>query len=114
MRTTEDNIEFLVNQFMREVMSRGYQKFRTMQQDKRSPFDDLYDLFEKFKSKYEEEQTVDAESVDLSKTESAKDVEIKYLKVQVEQLKQQLKDKEEMIELLKKQAKKDKKKKTDD
>jgi len=121
MKQNEDNLEFLMNQFMREVFSKGYETYKAMkdmkEEDKKSsPFDDLSDMFEKFKKRYTSEY---AEEVDVMQDErddqtlSAKDLEIKYLKMQVAQLQQQLSDKDDLIGMLKQQQKKGKKKKSE-
>ena len=118
MKQNEDNLEFLMNQFMREVFSKGYDTYRAMkdkkQEEAKSPLDDLSDMFEKFKQRYTNEYAEEVTPVNETEdaqTGSARALEVKYLKMQVAQLQQQLSDKDDIIAMLKEQQKKSKKKK---
>ncbi|UZR95914.1 hypothetical protein [Chondrinema litorale] len=111
MERKDDNMEGLIQQFIKEMMTRGFNKFRQANNGRNPGLDDLFDLFEKFKGKEEATSTSTSVRVNEDDKESnvSKDLEIKYLKDQVEQLKQQLNDKDKIIQMLSKTDKKKKK-----
>ena len=109
MDKKDDNMEGLIQQFIKEMMSRGFNKFRQANNGRNPGLEDLFDLFDKFKGN---EDTATSTSTSTTATtirvddDKAKDLEIKYLKDQVEQLKQQLKDKDKIIKMLNNEKKK--------
>ena len=109
MDKKDDNMEGLIQQFIKEMMSKGFNKFRQANNGRNPGLEDLFDLFDKFKGK---EDTSTNTSTSTTTTtirvddDKAKDLEIKYLKDQVEQLKQQLKDKDKIIKMLNSEKKK--------
>jgi len=112
MNQKDEKFERLFKEMAREFMSKGFGRFSDDRRQKNPGFDDLFDWFDDFREKMrntDKEGTIIIE--DEENDESVKDLEIKYLKDQVRQLKQQLKDKEELIELLKSKAPKTTKKK---
>ena len=115
MERKDDNMEGLIQQFVKEMMTRGFNKFRQANNGRNPGLEDLFDLFEKFKGKDEETNTstTTATKVRVDEEERASDIskelEIKYLKDQVEQLKQQLKDKDRIIKMMSSSEKKKKK-----
>ncbi len=106
MEKKDDNFEKMFKAFTKEFISKGFEQVgNTATSFGKQGIDELTDLFEEFKKKWEGETE---ETVDVDVTEISKELEIKYLKEQVELLKQQLKDKDELIKLLQKQGKKKK------
>lgn len=103
MKQNDDKLESLINEFIKEMMSRGFNKFRQANNGRNPGMDDLFDMFNKFKQKFEwdnSEEVVPTKEED-KKEDFSKDLEIKYLKEQVETLKEQLKDKDKIIKMLK-------------
>ncbi|WP_020532736.1 DUF5320 domain-containing protein [Flexithrix dorotheae] len=103
MKQNDDKLESLINEFIKEMMSRGFNKFRQANNGRNPGMDDLFDMFNKFKQKFEwdnSEEVVPTKEED-KKDDFSKDLEIKYLKEQVETLKEQLKDKDKIIKMLK-------------
>lgn len=111
MERKDDNMEGLIQQFIKEMMTRGFNKFRQANNGRNPGLEDLFDLFEKFKGKEEATSTTTTTTTVRVNEEDkvSKDLEIKYLKDQVEQLKQQLNDKDKIIQMLSKADKKKKK-----
>jgi|GEM_PF-4645653 len=109
MDKKDENMEGLIQQFIKEMMSRGFNKFRQANNGRNPGLEDLFDLFDKFKGN---EDTATSTSTSTTAAtirvddDKAKDLEIKYLKDQVEQLKQQLKDKDKIIKMLNNEKKK--------
>ncbi|MBX2844267.1 MAG: DUF5320 domain-containing protein [Flammeovirgaceae bacterium] len=103
MKENDDKFESLINEFIKEMMARGFNKFKQSNNGRNPGMDDLFDMFNKFKQKFEwdtTEEVVPRKEED-SKGDFSKDLEIKYLKEQVETLKEQLKDKDKIIKMLK-------------
>ncbi len=107
MDKKDDNMEGLIQQFIKEMMSRGFNKFRQANNGRNPGLEDLFDLFDKFKGGEEPATSTSTTATTIRVDEDkAKDLEIKYLKDQVEQLKQQLKDKDKIIKMLNNEKKK--------
>lgn len=106
MDKKDDNMEGLIQQFIKEMMSRGFNKFRQANNGRNPGLEDLFDLFDKFKGSEESATSTSTTTTIRVDEDKAKDLEIKYLKDQVEQLKQQLKDKDKIIKMLNNEKKK--------
>ncbi len=109
MDRKDENMESLIQEFIREMMTRGFNRFRQANNGRNPGLEDLFDLFEKFKSKEGEPNSSTTTTTTIKvDDDKAKDLEIKYLKDQVEQLKQQLKDKDKIIKMMSSEKKKKK------
>ncbi len=114
----EENLNSLFQQFFKEMIKKGLDNIPpgSAKGKKSSSMEDVYKMFEDFVERAKAAGTTFFE--DDSKEESSKKEEsidylkeIAELKEQVEALKNQLKDKEEIIKLLKEKSAKQKKQK---
>jgi SMC interacting uncharacterized protein involved in chromosome segregation len=114
MSATYNTFETLTKAFIKDMMNRGFDSINNATQGKTMDLDDLFKKFDEFKRKYYDGEVVEPEEegkvheVTPDEAKAKYELEISYLKQQVEQLKdqvgslkQQLKDKEEIIQLLK-------------
>ena len=109
MDRKDDNMEGLIQEFIKEMMSRGFNRFRQANNGRNPGLEDLFDLFDKFKGKEEDKSTATTTTTTIKvDDDKAKELEIRYLKDQVEQLKQQLKDKDKIIKMMSSEKKKKK------
>jgi hypothetical protein len=115
MTKSADNFEELFKQFVKDVMRTGFDKFTTNGSRQPMGMEDLFRLFEQFKKKYEQETTITVTEEPAKPRQDemlyAREMEIGVLKErilelkdQIETLKKQVKDKDEIIELLKGQG----------
>lgn len=100
-------IELLIKQFMKETFAKNMRKYTQKKEEGESGFSEVFDMFKDFADMIiGDDNTVDIkeEVVEESESSGRAEEEIKHLKEQIEMLKQQLRDKEEIIHLLKKNA----------
>jgi hypothetical protein len=109
MDRKNENMEGLIQQFIKEMMSRGFNKFRQANNGRNPGLEDLFEMFDKFKGGDESTTNTSTTTTTIRvDDDKAKDLEIKYLKDQVEQLKGQLKDKDQIIKMMNSEKKKKK------
>jgi len=110
--TKDDRIEKLIKKFMKEALSRNMENFSQRKKGQGSGFEEMFDMFKDFAEMVtgEDSNTIDIEEEEVSVNKKTEDIdnrkEVKLLKEQIEILKQQLKDKDDIISLLKEQKSK--------
>lgn len=109
--TKDDRIEKLIKKFMKEAFKEKMENFSQKKNNQGSGFEEMFDMFKDFAEMItgEDSNTIDIEEEEVIKKESTdhqkgSKLEIKLLKEQITILKQQLKDKDDIINLLKEKA----------
>ncbi|MEN7548581.1 hypothetical protein AAG747_11710 [Rapidithrix thailandica] len=105
MNSSEDRIEFLVKQFMREVKRKMKEQEDKYKGHKSPSIDDFFNWFKDFTQPGSPSQEGQDTEGQQRNTEQDLQIELALLKEQAAQLKAQLKDKDDIIALLREQLK---------
>ncbi len=107
--TKDDRMEQLIKKFMKEALSKNMENFAQRgNRGQGNGFEEMFDMFKDFAEMItgEDGNTIDIEEEEVVDTKSAnasQEKEIELLREQIALLKQQLKDKDDIISLLKAQ-----------